>query len=307
MITTLTLSPCIDKTVALDHFDINAMNRTELISLDIGGKGINVSRALKRLDVETAAVGLNFSGGELIPATLTSEEIENSFVNCKGILRTNLKLFDRSKKNTIEINESNPEVDGESLDEVLNVIKGLCKKSECLVLSGSVPKGVPSDIYFRFSNEARSINPDIKIILDAQGELMLNSLKARPYMIKPNIFELETLLQKKLEGLDDIVSSARQIINENGVEIVIVSMGSEGAVIVTRDELHYIPAVKVDVKSTQGAGDSMVAGALKAILAGLKPYDILRYAVCSAAGAIAGQGTTFCSLETLNELLDRTK
>lgn len=303
MITTLTLSPCLDKTVSCNKFDIDSMNRVELLSLDIGGKGINVSRALKRLGLKTWALGFNFSGGEVIENTLARENIPFDFIRCEGDLRINLKIFDESRKSTIEINEKSAFVKDEHIEEFMASFIRVARKSSFLVLTGSLPQGIPADIYKSLGERAKLENPDIKLILDAQGEVLLKGLEAKPFMIKPNLYELEASFGVKLNSTDEIISLCKEIIAKYGVEIVMASMGSKGAVIVSKDEAIFKPALNIDVKSTQGAGDSMVAGACLAYSKGLPLDKVLDYAVCCAAGAISGIGTSFCSLDRLNELL----
>lgn len=303
MTTTVTLSPCLDKTVSCERFDVDSMNRVELLSLDIGGKGINVSRALKRLGLKTKAIGLNFGHGEVIEKTLERENIPHDFIKCEGDLRINLKIFDKSRKNTIEINEKSAFVSEEHMSDFMQSFVRAVRKSRNLVLTGSLPQGISTDIYRSLSELAKRENPDIKIILDAQGEVLLKGLEANPYMIKPNLYELEASFGEKIETVDDVIALSKKIIADYGVSVVMASMGAKGAVIVSKDEVHYREAVKVDVKSTQGAGDSMVAGACLALSRGLSLCDVLEYAVCCAGGAISGVGTSFCSLDRLNELL----
>ncbi|MBQ8624327.1 MAG: 1-phosphofructokinase family hexose kinase [Oscillospiraceae bacterium] len=305
MTTTVTLSPCLDKTVACERFDVDSMNRVELLSLDIGGKGINVSRALKRLGLKTKAIGLNFSGGEVIERTLERENIPHDFIKCEGDLRINLKVFDRSRLSTIEINEKSAYVDSNHLNGFTDSFIRAVRKSDNLVLTGSLPQGVPTDIYKTLGELAKRENPEIRLILDAQGEVLLKGLEAKPFMIKPNLYELEATFGVNLETNDDIVALCRKIISDYGVTVVLASMGANGAVIVTSDEVIYREAVKVDVKSTQGAGDSMVAGACLAMSKGLSLDETLDYAVCCAAGAISGIGTSFCDPDRLNELLSK--
>ncbi len=297
MITTVTLSPCLDKTVKTGKLNLDAMNRVEQVSLDIGGKGINVSRALARLGVRSRALGFNFSGGEAIPETLEAEGIECRFTECPGTLRTNLKIMETDIGRTVEINESNPSVSPENIEALKQAVAESAHESEYLVLAGSVPKGVGSDIYRQLGEISGA-----KVILDAQSELLLEGLKARPFMIKPNIFELETIVGK-ISSDEDIVSAARKLISGYGVQIVLVSMGADGAVIVSEKECYKSPAVKVPVRSTSGAGDSMVAGAILALCKGLPLETVLKYAVTTAAGAISKDGTTFCTEEEFEILL----
>ena len=299
MITTVTLSPCLDKTVKTGKLNLDAMNRVEHVSLDIGGKGINVSRALARLGVRSRALGFNFAGGEAIPETLEAEGIECGFTECPGALRTNLKIMETDIGRTVEINESNPSVSPENIEALKQAVAESANESEYLVLAGSVPKGVGSDIYRQLGDISGA-----KVILDAQGELLLEGLKAHPFMIKPNQYELETIVGK-ISSDEDIVFAARKLISDYGVQVVLVSRGSSGAVIVSENECYTSPAVKVPVRSTSGAGDSMVAGAILALSKGLPLETVLKYAVTTAAGAISKDGTTFCTEEEFEELLGK--
>ncbi len=299
MITTVTLSPCLDKTVKTSRLDLDAMNRVEHVSLDIGGKGINVSRALSRLGVRSRAIGFNFAGGEAILETLEAEGIECRFTECPGTLRTNLKIMETDIGRTVEINESNPSISPENIDALKQVVSESARDSEYLVLAGSVPKGVGSDIYRQLAEISGA-----KVILDAQGELLLEGLKAHPFMIKPNQFELETVVGK-ISSEEEIVLAARKLISDYGVQVVLVSRGSSGAVIVSENECYTSPAVKVPVRSTSGAGDSMVAGAILALTKGLPLETVLKYAVTAAAGAISKDGTTFCTGEEFEKLLGK--
>ncbi|MCD7804301.1 MAG: 1-phosphofructokinase family hexose kinase [Oscillospiraceae bacterium] len=299
MITTVTLSPCLDKTVKTGKLDLDAMNRVEPVSLDIGGKGINVSRALSRLGVPSRALGFNFDGGEAIPETLGSEGIECRFTQCPGSLRTNLKIMETELGRTVEINESNPEVTSESIEALKASVAESARDSEFIVLAGSVPKGVGADIYRQLGELANT-----KVILDAQGELLREGLKAHPFMIKPNIFELETLVGK-ISTESEIISAARKIISDYGVQVVLVSLGADGAIIVSEAECHKAPAVKVPVKSTSGAGDNMLAGAILALTENLPLEDVLKYAITTAAGAISHEGTTFCTMQEFEGLLGK--
>lgn len=303
MITTITLSPCIDKTLTVKRFDTSNVNRAAFSVSDIGGKGVNVSRSLKRMGVETAALGLNFHGGESVSDILDSEGIPNRFVICEGEIRTNIKIFDCATQNTIEINEQNPEVNQRDIDMLKKEYLKAAERSGYIVLSGSAPPGVSNNIYFELALAAAKVNPSARIVLDASGELLKNGLKASPYMIKPNIFELEAYFSRKLNGKDEIKAACRKIIADCGVKIVLASMGSDGAAIVTEDFCRFMNPPEVAVKSAQGAGDCMVAGAVRALSMGLSEDEILRHAICAAAVSVSKEGTGLCCIEDLNKML----
>lgn len=307
MIVTVTLSPSLDKTSVVHGFDINKVNRTESTRLDPGGKGINVSLALASLGEETVAATLEFEGGEMIAEALKSAGAGYEPVKCGGKIRTNLKIFDSKTKKTIELNEQNPRVGEEKVGEFVELCKKLTASADILVLSGSVPPGVPADIYYRLAKESRAANPELKVILDCEGEALLNGLKAAPYLIKPNVDELEKTFGAALGSDAEIISLCRGIIAEYGVTAALVSMGASGAMIITEDEAICRPAISIVPKSAQGAGDAMVAGACAAISNGLGAEDILKYGLCSAAGAVELEGTAFCGKERFEELVNNSR
>ena len=151
MITTLTLSPCIDKTVTLRNFDPDRVNRAESIRLDAGGKGINVSIALAALGVKSNSVLLGFEGSQMIFNALDGYGIGHDQVRCHGRLRTNLKIFDTATGKTIELNEQNPEVSPDTVEKVIELCRQRAELSDIFVLSGSIPPGMPADIYRRIA------------------------------------------------------------------------------------------------------------------------------------------------------------
>ena len=305
MITTVTLSPCIDKTSVLETFDPEKVNRVISSRLDAGGKGVNVSLALASLNVKCRAVGLNFELGETIEDVLRGAGVDTDFIKCSGRLRTNLKIFVQDTKRTVEINEQNPEVSRENVGDVIGLCRRLARDKDngIFVLAGSIPAGVPTDIYAQLIDAIKAEKPHAKIVLDAVGDPLMKGLSASPYMIKPNVEELEKSFGVTLLDDDAVVKLCCDIIAEYRVGLVLVSKGSDGAIAVTDTEAVSVPAIRVDAKSAQGAGDAMVAGACLAISKRLPPKDILRYGTCAAAGAVEREGTAFCTRERFDELL----
>lgn len=303
MITTLTLSPSLDRTVVLERLDPDRVNRAGSTRTDAGGKGINVSLALAALGECSRAIYLAFEGSEPIGYALKSAGAESVAVACGGRLRTNLKIFDRSSGKTVEINEQNPAVGEETLNKVEAACRDSARDSDILVLSGSVPAGAGTDIYKKLAISAKQVNPNIKIILDSSGVALKDGLEAEPYLIKPNREELEACFGVKLRSEAEAVTLCREAVRSFGVKNVIVSLGAEGAIAVGGNEAYSAEALKVSPKSAQGAGDAMVAGCCLAILKGLSLKDTLRYGICAAAGAIELDGTAFCTESRFEELL----
>ncbi len=307
MVLTVTLSPCIDKTATCESFDPNAVNRIKVVAKDFGGKGINVSRALKRLGVETYAFGIGYDANMKIEDFLHAEGIDSWFIPVVGELRTNLKLFDKATGKTVEINEPALPIVIETVATAIAIFAENLTAADIVVLAGSVPTGTPDDIYKRFVRMTEKRRPTAKVIVDCSGQLLLKALEAKPYMIKPNLNELADTFGLSHDDRDGILDKARELIRRGSTQVVLLSDGANGAYILTADEEHFLPSIKVDAKSAQGAGDGMVAGACKAICEGKKPIDILRYGIAAATGAVTKQGTSFCEMAEFEGYLEALK
>jgi 1-phosphofructokinase len=297
MIITVTLNPAIDKTLEVDNCTIGSINRVSSIKIDAGGKGINVSKVIKSLKGESIALGaLAGSTGEFIKNYLDDEKIKNDFIFGEGETRTNIKIVDKVKNTNTDINEPGNSISEEDINRIKEKVFNDIKKDDILVLSGSVPQGVGKNIYEMWINEAKKLG--VKTILDADGELLKQGLLSGPYLIKPNIHELEKLFDVKINGVQEAISLCKSIF-DYGVNIIAVSLGSEGALFMNREKTIYAHGLKVEVKSTVGAGDSMVAALALALD---KDYSFEKAVTLSVAAATAGvmtEGTTAGSLEDI--------
>jgi len=306
MIVTLNLNPCIDKTVSVPSFSIDKMNRVRIVRTDPSGKGINVSIALHNLGLETTCVGFNFTnGGAPLEASLSERGIPHRFVTVEGRLRTNLKVFDEAARHTIEINEYGDRVSEADIANLTGILLSTAGDGDIVVMSGSVPAGVPRTIYGDLCRKLREAHPGCRLIVDGEGELLLNGLEASPFAIKPNIHELEATLGCHIGDSAQLVGVCRSVIEKYGVKIICVSMGAKGAAIVTQDEAWFCDAPKVEVKGIPGAGDSMVAGLCMAVSEGRPVSDMLRFAVAAAGASISLEGTLLCTRETFEAVLEQ--
>lgn len=171
-------------------------------------------------------------------------------------------------------------------------------------MDGSVPPGVPTDIYARIIREANKLG--VKAILDASGELLTKGIKAKPYLIKPNKVELEASYGEKLKTTEDIVRVARRAISA-GVSCVCVSCGSEGALFITEDRFYEAAPIKVPIRGVQGAGDSMVAGFCYALMHGMEGKELFAHAVACATGSLLHPGTKLCEKTDMKAILKRVQ
>ena len=256
MIYTVTFSPTLDYVVEVDNFQQGAINRTSSEKVYPGGKGVNVSIALKNFGYENTALGFiaGFTGAE-IKRLLHGIGVRNNFINVeKGMSRINMKII--SKEETA-INGQGPEITDEDLGILYARLRCLVD-GDYLVLAGHIPDTLPSDMYKQVLQflEGRSLN----VVVDAERELLTDTLQYHPWLIKPNRDELGEIFGVQINTREEAVPYAHKL-QEMGARNVLVSMGALGAVLVAEDGTIYsAAAIKGDVVSTVGAGDSMVAG-----------------------------------------------
>ncbi|MCR5816812.1 MAG: 1-phosphofructokinase [Ruminococcus sp.] len=258
MIYTVTFNPAIDYVVRTPELVAGAVNRAQSEQMFFGGKGINVSCVLKELGVQSVALGFTAGfTGEAIEKGLADMGIDTDFVRLKsGCSRINVKI--KADAET-ELNGKGPDIDKESLRILFEKLDGL-KNGDTLVLAGSVPPSLPSDIYEQIL--ARLDGRGIRAVVDATGGLLLNVLKYRPFLIKPNNIELGELFGVTLESDEDIEKYARKL-RDMGAANVLVSMAGDGAMLIDEQgEVHRCGVCKGEVVNSVGAGDSMLAGFL---------------------------------------------
>lgn len=258
MIYTVTFNPSLDYIVSVDNFELGMTNRTATELMLPGGKGINVSIVLKQLGLDNTALGFvaGFTGEDIV------HRMENSGVHAdfirveEGLSRINVKL---KNIDGTEINGMGPEISSDKLQALLTQLDGL-QEGDVLVLAGSIPKSMPTSIYSQIMK--RLAERKILIVVDATGELLMNVLEYHPFLIKPNNHELGELFDVKITTKEQVVPYAKKL-QEKGARNVLISMGGQGAVLVTEQgDVYQAEAPSGELKNSVGAGDSMVAGFL---------------------------------------------
>lgn len=256
MVYTVTLNPSLDYIVSVEDFRLGMTNRTCSELLLPGGKGINVSTVLKILGVESLALGFvaGFTGVE-IAGRLEEMGIRSEFIRLEGgFTRINLKL---SSIEGTEINGRGPEISGEKLDLLLKRLDSL-GRGDVLFLSGSIPASVPDDIYRTIME--RMAGREVMTVVDAAGELLTGAIPCRPFLIKPNQHELGEIFGAEVKSREQAVPYARKL-QERGAQNVLVSLGGEGAVLVSEDGQVFSAAAPRGVPvNCVGSGDAMLAG-----------------------------------------------
>ena len=305
MIVTLTPNPCIDKTLSVEKFDLYKMNRVQVLRTDFGGKGINVSAALANLKVPTVCLGFNFADGrELLENQLAAAGIEeHHFIELPGKLRVCTKIFDRSLKHTIEINEYGSPVTPEDGQRLIALAADTAKKCSFITLSGSLPPGLAADFYLECAKAVRRAAPGCRIVVDAEKELLLRALETELCFIKPNIHEFQATFGCEIHSLEELDREVRKLFDRYALELICVSLGAEGAYIGSRETAWSCRAPEVEVRSIQGAGDSVVAGMCMALEQKLSLEEVLRCGVAAAGDSISHEGTQLCTLTGFRKVL----
>lgn len=258
MIYTVTFNPAIDYVLHTENIKMGAVNRTESEQIFFGGKGINVSFVLSELGIKSKALGFvaGFTG-EAIERGVKEKGIDADFVRVKnGFSRINVKI--KSSEET-EINGQGPVIDSDALRELLLRLEKI-ENGDTLVLAGSIPNTLPSDIYEKILSMLSCRK--IRVVVDASKDLLLNVLKYNPFLVKPNNYELGEMFGVSIKTRDEIKLYAAKLQNM-GAKNVLVSMAGDGAILLDEKGIyHACPACKGVVKNSVGAGDSMVAGFL---------------------------------------------
>lgn len=303
MVETVTLNPALDRTLWVEDIRPDDSNRIVRENRYAGGKAIDVSRVLTTLGVENRALGFvgGFTGDEL-EGRLLNEGIACDFARIAGETRTNIVINDQTGGKQLIFNAEGPKIEPNELMYLMRKIEAL-HEPDIVVVSGSLPREINPEIYRRIIEIARS--KGARVVLDTDGEPLKVSLRAHPDIIKPNIHELERLVDRSLDTIKEIIQAAHTI-RERGVETVLVSMGPEGMIRVGANDVFHAVPPEVDIVNTIGAGDSSVAGYVYGLVNGFEPQKALACAVAAGAATVIRSGTALCTREDFDELLEQT-
>lgn len=305
MITSISLNPSIDRTLTVDNFAAGRLNRVISSSDVAAGKGINVALTFSALGLDAECIGFMYrDSASLFERRLMVNSTAYDFIWCEGSARTNIKVLDRSSGVVTELNESGQTIEPEKLTEMVEMVTRHAENSDYLVLSGSLPPGCPDDYYRTLIGAVEGLG--CRCVLDADGERLRYGLEAKPFMIKPNRFELETMAGRSLESISEIRNVARGYI-DMGVEVVAVSLGEEGAMILRGDDALYAPRLNIEVKSTVGAGDSMVAGLVAGFMGDNELEDVFRMGIACATARCMTEGFRVVDKTVYKALTDMVK
>lgn len=274
MIATITLNPSVDICYYMDSFVVNDVNRCSNYIKTAGGKGINVSKVLKCLGSEVIATGfLGGSTGSFIEEELLGMSITPCFVKINDATRNCIAVISEGKQT--EILEAGPQIMLKDSKSLLNTMENILSNNRVKVVaaSGSIPESLGRDFYYELIMLAK--NKNVKFVLDSSAEYLKESIKAAPFLIKPNISELESFLDVKIRSEEELVNAIKRF-KEFGIEMVVVSTGSDGCVALCGNDVYRVTIPKVIVKSPVGSGDALVAGMVREIDRDSSYEEILR-------------------------------
>ena len=304
MIYTITLNPALDRTLYVKKIQYDDSSRIEKEQRYAGGKGIDVSRVLTTLGIDNNALGFvgGFAGEEL-EGRLLNEGISSDFISISGETRTNIIINDISTGNQTVFNARGPEITPHALMQLIHKVENL-KQPDMVTISGSLPPGVNPQIYRKIIEIAK--NRGATVVLDTDGDALKVGIDGHPNIIKPNIHELSRLKGMELKEMDDIIKAAKSV-REQGVEIVLVSMGAKGILLAAEKEGYVASPPEVNVQNTIGAGDSAVAGFIYGLTQGKELKDALAFAVAAGTATTLKPGTALCRKDVFLELIPKIK
>lgn len=305
MITTVTLNPAIDRSYIINNFQPNNSYRIEDVTVTVGGKGINVAKTASILGTKINATGfLGGATGDYIKKQLINLGISTSFVKINDESRNFTAIIDPINKTETTVNEIGPLITKGELTKFIKEYIKILKYSKIIIASGSVPKGVPKTIYRDMVKIAKDNN--VLPIIDASGKYLEEAIKAKPYMIKPNLEELREIVGYDLKNEYEIVHESKYICKQ-GVELVVISLGNEGAIFTTKEKVIKVEAPEIKAVNSVGSGDALVAGLAVGIVNDHGLENAFRYGVACGTANTMEKGIGYVNKEIVKNIYKDVK
>ena len=302
-VVTITLNPAVDRSCRTDRVVPDVKLDCEDVRRDPGGGGINVARALTRLGITARAM---WSGGgpmaTVLARLLEAEAVRQEPVPIEGVTRENLFVHESMSDRFYRFNMPGAPLTAAEQEFWIRRMGALTPRPRVVAISGSLPPGCSPQL---MSDLIREIEPGVQVVLDTSGEALMAGLDAGVCLVKPNLRELASVAGYPLESEDAIAEAARRIVQSGSATMVLVSMGSDGAMLVTHHERHRVHPPQVHVRSKVGAGDSTVAGAVLGLVNNWSPARLLRMAVAAGTAAAMTDGTELCRAPDVQHLFER--
>lgn len=300
-IITLTLNPSLDKSTHFKGLIAEQKIRCERPRYDAGGGGINVSKAIAKLGGNSLCIHTSGgSAGIMLEEIILKDGIENKVIPTQNWTRENFIAFENTTKAQYRFGFPGNELLEDEKEKVIETIKEI--NTKYLVLSGSLNEGLPTDFYQTIAEIAKAMG--IKVIVDTSGEPLRKVLEKGVYLIKPNIGELAKLIGVERLELSEAEKAAKTLIENGAAEIVVVSLGTQGAILVSKEQIEFVKAPKVTKKSTVGAGDSMVGGMVWALSQNKTLKEVIQWGVSCGTAATMNEGTQLFKKEDAIKLFE---
>ena len=305
-IITLTVNPALDKRTTVKGIVPNNKLRCAAPFFDAGGGGINVSRAIKKLGGNTLCIHLSGGHtGNILHSILYNEKVEQLRISMRDWTRENFSVTDTQNHQQYRFTMPGATVEKFEWEYVLENLKNTLGEGDFLVASGSLPLGIPVDFYNMVAficNEKKA-----KLILDTSGDPLIKAAESKVFMLKPNLSELSMLCGVASVSVLELEDLAKTFLDKNTCEVLVVSLGAKGAVLVTKGLTVHVPAPTVHQKSTIGAGDSMVGGMVLCLAQGKSLEEMVGYGVACGSAATMNPGTELCKKEDADRLYNWIK
>ncbi len=298
---TITANPAVDKSTKTNLVMPEKKIRCQRPVYEPGGGGINVSRALKKLGSESTT--MYFAGGstgELMHQLLAKEELDQNIIKTNAPVRENLIVLDETDQQHYRFGMPGPEIKKEEWQKMLDEIDKMGEELSFVVLSGSLPPGVPDDFAARIAQIAKK--KDIKFVIDTSGKPLKTALDEGVFLAKPNQLELKNLMGEEKIKPGQLELFARQLVKNKKAEVMVVSLGAKGALYATSDHSEYIISPVIDTDSAVGAGDSMVAGMIHGFLHKKSVKEAVIYGIAAGTAATITPGTELCRKDDTDEV-----
>lgn len=303
-VVTLTLNPTIDKSSSVDTVAPEIKLRCNEPSFDPGGGGINVSRAMHRLGSDATTVYTAGGGpGDMLTSLLQQESIPVQPIGVAGLTRENLTVYEEKSGVQYRFGMPGPELTAEELDSCTQAV--LDSGADYVVASGSLASGVPVDYYATLAKAVRDAGA--KFILDTSGDALAAIKGAGVFLLKPNLREMEILTGVRFRGEVHLREQAQGLIREGLTEVLVISMGSQGALVVTADEVVHMHPPVVPIQSKVGAGDSMVGGIMLGLSEERELLDAIRYGIAAGSAAVMTPGTQLCRKSDTDRIYEQIR
>ena len=305
MIATVTLNPSLDEHIMVRGLAVEETNRWDRLHRYAGGKGIDMSRAIHTMDGITTAYGfIGGPNGRVVEILLDEEGVSFSFTPIQQETRINFIITDTKTGQQTRIGAPGPHIAKKELERFLAKLRQINPRPDLIAAGGSVPPGVPISIYYDMVMEAKALG--VKTILDSEGRWLEEGIKAKPYLIKPNVHEAEGLLGRELSTEEAVIEAAFELI-ETGVEIAVISRGKDGIIAATKESLFKAIPPPVKIRSAVGAGDCTIAGLALTLAYGKPMLEACRLAVAMGTAAVLTPGTELSHKADVERLLPQTK